>query len=350
MNTSPHGSLPPRIDFRRHLTPHFRDDPNAIIYEEYRRLYGDDIANRFLAYREIFERVNKERTQLPFPLTVTFGLRDACNQRCPHCYRQYDPEQYAVKQLPKETALGLIDQCAAMGTPALLFGTASEHFTHPDALDILRYACSKPEFLDIFLATNAQLLDEEKIEALLEMRLTRITVSIDAITPQTYAVVRGGDYERLLRNLHRLLRRRSELQKRMPILRVTFVDYNLNHHESEPFWRYWMEHADIVDIQKFLNVQRINELKDYEVDDLNCSYPWNMLFIRWDGEVFPCCSEFSKHIPVGNIHSTPLESIWNGPSLADLRLSMTIAGRYPKACINCISSLGSKKQMTGLKK
>ncbi len=338
-----------RTDFRGHLTPHFRVDPNKVIHEEYLRLYGPEMADRFLAYRRAFEAVNRDRTVLPYPLTVNVGLRDACNQRCPHCYRQYDPDKYAEAQLSRSAATALIDQCVALGTPAMLFGTASEHFTHPEAMEILQDACSRPELLDIFLATNAQLLDEEKIEALLAMRLTRITVSIDATTPETYAAVRGGNYARLVHNLQYLLRRRSELGQRLPVLRVTFVDYNLNHHEREDFWRFWVDQADMVDIQKFMDVQRINDLQDFGLKKLDCAYPWNMLFIRWDGEAFPCCSEFCKHIPVGNIHVQPLAEIWRGPALAELRRRMITPGEFPKTCVNCVVSLGSDKPMTGLK-
>ncbi|GAB6126602.1 radical SAM/SPASM domain-containing protein [Humidesulfovibrio idahonensis] len=344
----PRKELVERADFRGHLSPHFKIDPNTVIHAEYLRLHGPAMAERFLAYRRTFESVNRERSVAPFPLTVNVGLRDACNQRCPHCYRQYDPDPHTGTRLSKTAAFGLIDQCAALGTPAMLFGTASEHFTHPDAMEILQYACSKPELLDIFLATNAQLLDEEKIDALLAMRLSRVTVSIDAITPETYAKVRGGDYPRLVRNLQYLLRRRKELGQKLPILRVTFVDYNLNHHENEAFWRYWVDQADIVDIQKFMDVRRIDDLQDCEMKTLNCAYPWNMLYVRWDGEVFPCCSEFCKHIPVGNLNERTLGEIWNGPQLAELRRRMTTYGEFPKTCVNCLSSLGSETPVNGL--
>lgn len=338
-----------RTDFRGHLTPHCRVDPNRIIYEEYLRLYGEDMAEKFLAYRKSFEAVNRNRTVLPYPLTVNVGLRDACNLRCPHCYRQYDPFHAEVDHLSTDQAKRLIDQCAAMGTPAMLFGTASEYFTHPDAMEILRHACDKPEFLDIFLATNGQLLDEKRIEALLDMRLTRITVSIDAATPETYATVRGGDLHRLERLLHYLLDRRRERGQRLPVLRVTFLEYNLTRHERDRFSRRWSELADIVDIQKFMDVRIIDSLKDLHVERLDCAYPWNMLFVRWDGVVFPCCSEFYKHIPVGDFNTQSLAEIWNGHELAKLRRAMTTPGEYPLACENCILSLGATAPVPGLK-
>jgi len=341
-------ALAGRADFRGHLTPHFKVDPSAIIHEEYLRLYGPELAQRFRSYREQYMAVSNTRQGSPYPITVNIGLRDACNLRCPHCYRQHNPEQYTVNRLTKAEAFNLIDQCAAMGTPAILFGTASEHFTHPDAVEILAYACSKPELLDIFLATNALMLDEAKIEALLAMRLTRITVSIDAVTPETYAKVRGGDYDRLLRNLNHLLNRRAELGKKLPVLRVTFVSYNLNSHEQDEFSRLWLNRADITDIQKIMDIRIINDLQDATVERLDCAYPWNMLYVRWDGEVFPCCCDFGKHITVGNIHQQSLEQIWNGPRMAELRRTMTTPGEYPKACVNCVSSLGSENPIDEL--
>lgn len=337
-----------RTDFRGHLTPHCKTDPNVIIHGEYQRLYGPEMAARYLDYRKTFERVNRERFVLPSPLTVNVGLRDACNLRCSHCYRQYNPDSTGKISMAKTDALDLIDQCAAMDVPAMLFGSGSEHFTHPDALEILEHACGKPQLLDIFLATNALLLDDDTIEALLDLRLTRITVSVDAMTAETYAKIRGGDFDRLQANLLRLLARRAERGQKLPILRVSFVDTNLNHHEREDFWRYWVERADIVDIQKLFDPKRINALQDTAASRLDCAYPWNMLYVRWDRVVLPCCTEFCKHIPVGDLSRESLAEIWNGRRLAALRRAMTTPGHYPKTCVNCVASLGTDTPLDSL--
>jgi MoaA/NifB/PqqE/SkfB family radical SAM enzyme len=68
------------------------------------------------------------------------------------------------------------------------------------------------------------LLDEEKIAAMLDGRLSRIIVSIDGATATTYESIRAGaDFERLVHNLRLLQRMKAERHGSRPLLRFNFV-------------------------------------------------------------------------------------------------------------------------------
>jgi radical SAM protein with 4Fe4S-binding SPASM domain len=44
--------------------------------------------------------------------------------------------------------------------------------------------------------------------------------------------------------------------------------------------------------------------------------------ILWDGTVVPCCFDFFKTYPLGNITNQSVEDIWNGEPMKKLRSSM----------------------------
>jgi MoaA/NifB/PqqE/SkfB family radical SAM enzyme len=89
--------------------------------------------------------------------------------------------------------------------------------------------------LKLALCTNAVLLDERAWEELeLEGRVKHVQISIDAATAETYSRVRrGGDFERLLRNLKFLSRLKDE--GRIGIIDLLFVVQATNFEEMAKF-------------------------------------------------------------------------------------------------------------------
>src|SRR5437763_969546 len=82
-------------------------------------------------------------------------------------------------------------------------------------------------------------ITEENINILLDSIVTRIPVSMDAISPKTYSQSRGGNYYQLMKNVFNFLELREKRNQRLPLLRVSFVRYNLTEHETDDFIRFW---------------------------------------------------------------------------------------------------------------
>jgi len=131
-----------------------------------------------------------------------------------------------------------------------------EPFFHPEFLklvelivnDNMKYRLCKA----LTFHTNANLLDSEKIA--LFLKIIRgidfpfsVTFSLDAVTPSTYKEIRrGGDFDLAVKNTKELLRK----GKSNPWLKfiLQFIVMEENHHEAEPFVRYWSEFLDREDM------------------------------------------------------------------------------------------------------
>jgi radical SAM protein with 4Fe4S-binding SPASM domain len=328
-----------RTNWRGHLDQTFELDPNLIIYQEFKRLYGDERAERFRQYRELYEHTKKTRSKTAVPLHINLAMIDACQMLCPHCYRQHNPTHYDKKRLTWEECKSIIDECAALGVPSMFFGSGSELFLHKNGMQALEYATSKG-IMDVFICSNGELMTPDITDRIIAAGVTRANISLDAATPETFAKVRGKGYEKILENLDYLIARKKELNRRLPILRVSFVNYHLNRHEKEMFIEKWRGKADIVDIQRPMDIKIVDSQPHTRLDDMPCTYPWEMMMINWDGNIMPCCNEFSKYVTVGNIANRGILEAWNSPEMEALRRSFIANDEgVPRACINCMKCL-----------
>jgi radical SAM protein with 4Fe4S-binding SPASM domain len=74
------------------------------------------------------------------------------------------------------------------------------------------------------MVTNGQLLDEAKVEALIDTRFSRLIVSVDGATAPTYETIRqGAKFDRLVSNLSLLDRIKQKRRVSHPRVRFNFV-------------------------------------------------------------------------------------------------------------------------------
>lgn len=64
-----------------------------------------------------------------------------------------------------------------------------------------------------------------------------------------------------------------------------------------------------------------------------CTDPWQTAFIRWNGEVHPCCYAPSS-VVMGSLAERSFWEIWNGPAYRELRRRVNSANP-PEYCHNC---------------
>lgn len=248
-------------------------------------LYGE----AFRQYRERwagtmrFETPSQE--DFDHPMHLVMEVIDACDCRCPFCFRQGAyPSSNTV--MPPKMFQAALDEADKMGVESLSL-SSGESLLHPNITQLLGMIAEK-NFMDVFLYTNGLHLTADMIEAILDST-TRLRVSIDAATPETYRAIRGGNYETMLRNLDAFLDAREKRGGKAPLLWVSFVMTKRNSHEKEAFLEQWHEKADIVD---YLQLVHYPEKLDESIaagPEQKCSRPYREMQIRASGALAPCC-------------------------------------------------------------
>jgi radical SAM protein with 4Fe4S-binding SPASM domain len=139
------------------------------------------------------------------PKTLTVALTGACNLSCSHCWVGAG-EAASVGHVPGGTLSRVIGEFSALGGRALRL-TGGEPLCHPDWRDLLSLACSAG-FAEVYLQTNAMLLDADAVALLKGLDFSGLTleVSCDGARGATHDLVRGaGAFDSLMQALRRLV-------------------------------------------------------------------------------------------------------------------------------------------------
>jgi radical SAM protein with 4Fe4S-binding SPASM domain len=285
--------------------------------------YGESFAE----YRRLWHQAEHSRKALDFPIHIDFELNDVCNQKCVMCprndatlARNWGMTVNTGKRMSFETFRRVIDEAASLGTKSINVGGFSEPFIHSELVRMLTYAHSKG-ILDSICISNGVLMDETTARGILESGLTRLYISLDAYTDDTYRKIRGSGFEKAKANLLRFLELRNKKSSEpLPWVRVSFVVMNENVHEKDDFIRFWSGKVDHVDIQKYMtptlsmDPKILKKQKQFE-----CFEPWRRLAVRANGKILPCCVFRGELLDLGNIQETSLEMVWKSEKLEKIR-------------------------------
>ena len=136
------------------------------------------------------------------PQVVTLAVTNHCNLSCRHCWPISVPDE-KLSQVPKNQVLRLIDGFATLGAKTIVI-TGGEPLTHPDWLDLLSFACTRPGVREVRLQTNAILITQAHVQALLSLKNQGLIIqtSLEGATPVPHDRVRGpGSFDRTMKGL-----------------------------------------------------------------------------------------------------------------------------------------------------
>ncbi|MDR2724627.1 MAG: radical SAM protein [Candidatus Adiutrix sp.] len=298
----------------------------------------------FTAYRGRFREAEAGRRPAA-PLHLDVDVTTACNFRCLMCPAgrtgHFFPGFTRGLFLDRAVYRRALAEGAAFGLPSLRLGLTGEPLLVEDIHQWVAEAKSAG-VLDISLITNGSLLTPERSRTLMEAGLTRLMVSVDAAGPDTYARVRpGGLWETLQENLAGFLAVRRKAGSELPLLRLSFVEMEINLAERDQFRELFTPLADYLSFQRYHNIMGLSETDLAPAADSGaagpggfCAEPFTRLALQADGGLFPCCSDFGRLAPLGRFPEISLAEVWASP--AALRLTEAeAAGRPP--CRQCLS-------------
>jgi len=172
----------------------------------------------------------------PGPRYLNLAVDLACNLACPSCRVAPHRSSPADRDRVRRVQAAALSEGILEGLDWLSVSGSGDPFASAPHLELLRtLSPARLPGLKLRLHTNGLLLDETAWAGLGEARemVRAIEVSVDAATPETYAVNRGGDWGVLQRNLAFVagLRRGGPLET----LQLSFVTQANNWREAPAF-------------------------------------------------------------------------------------------------------------------
>lgn len=323
-----------------------KQEKNQFIFkyqkEDVNEKLGKILGERFQKYRNDFNKTQDYQTTgfIPdMPLTIAIELINRCNLKCIMCYTKHHTEEKATLSL--EDVERIMEECKKNETPSIIIGLGSEMMLYKDIKEVLDIV-HKNEITDVFFGSNGVLLNEPVIKSIIENKVSRVEISLDAATPETYKKIRSFDFlPKIEANIHQLIEYKKKYNSQLPVIRLCFVLQDLNKHETQMFIDKWKDKVDYIDFQRCIDMSNMDEPnpimenKEEILKNSFCSQPFYSLNVWSNGNVSPCCTFYGKQLILGNIHQTSLKEIWHGEKINRIRQQL-ITKKFNPICTKCL--------------
>lgn len=306
----------------------------------------------------------------PFlPWTLDIEPTVACNLRCIICPSDIVREQREVKCMSFENFKKIIDSISTL--MKVTIQGLGEPLLAPDFLKMISYANQN----DIAVTTtlNATFINEEIAKKVVESGVSRIYISLDGATKETYEKVRrGANFKRTLEGIRMLVKSRKKKGKpfidlwmvgirdnihELPLMIDLAVDLGVDSLTIQPDVTYWgrdelrktlkekslskqSENVAVI-IEETKNKAREKGFNFVYVRKTKftprkpCVWPWQAGFIATDGRMVPCCLLGNPEtFSLGNVLEMPFKEVWNGVKMKGLRKTLKEGPLYP-FCRDC---------------
>jgi radical SAM protein with 4Fe4S-binding SPASM domain len=207
--------------------------------------------------------------------------------------------------MPFEMAIDVIKQ-GERKAKSVKLNWRGESLLYKDLPGVINYA-KQSGYVDIMLNTNGNVA-WERIKNAITAGLTSLTFSIDATNKQEYEAIRvGGNFDLVMANL----RKACDLTRDFPNLRVG-VQARVKRASLPIISRFQAILPARCELKIAPATWRTKAIKKPEgLKRKNCLMPWRRLLIDWQGNVYPCCSQWNGDFSIGNIKKQSLSDIWN---------------------------------------
>lgn len=275
---------------------------------------------KYLIHRYQYEIFPQEKVITEYPPLLQIEPSSFCNYRCVFCFmtdNTFNKKSSGhMGKMGFETYKKIIDQIENK-IEFVTLASRGEPFACPDIIKMLNYSSGK--FLNFKINTNASLLDEKKIHALLSGAVTTLVISADAADKELYSKLRvNGELSKVIKNIELFNKiKNTHYSDNKIVTRVSGVKISnkQNFADMTKTWGGLVDQVAFVDYNPWENCYEAQE-NDLETP---CSDLWRRMFVWWDGIVNPCDVDYKSNLKVGNIDDKTISQIWNGKKYNELR-------------------------------
>jgi len=323
------------------------------------RILWNILRKRKLSIKKIYNALHslasyqlQTSTSGRLPLVVTFELTNKCNARCGVCRtpageiidRNPASENHVFQSgsMPIGMYTDIIDQVRDHLVMAVLY-VNGEPLLYEPLYQAISYASERR--VATMISTNGFLLNEERSRQILDSGLDFIKIAVSGFSNATARIQhKTGDIERVKSEVSTLVKLNRDQGTPM-IIMMDYISYRYNDHEMTEAMNFCKELGIIFNIRPgiYMGVEGIEpppQPPPADYDPGLCDWPWKILTVNWNGELFACCDHimwsgapsYSTFIP----GETSIESVWNGPQVGSFRRLLATKGRSAiPACADC---------------
>ena len=288
------------------------------------------------------------------PVSVAIEPTTSCNLRCPECPSGLRSFTRATGMLPEALFERIVDELAPT-LSYLTFYFQGEPYLHPQFVDLVRYATQRKIYTST--STNAHYLSNAQAEQTVRSGLSRLIISVDGTTQDTYQAYRvGGNLEKVITGTRHILAWKKKLRSTTPHVIFQFLVVKPNEHQIPDVLRLakslgvdevklktaqiydYANGSALIPTQGRYSRYRRNADGTYRIKnrfDNHCWKMWHSCVVTWDGNVVPCCFDKDAHHVLGNLNEQSFAEIWQSAAYNTFRATLLKSRTEVEMCRNC---------------
>jgi len=287
-------------------------------------------------------------------MSISIEPTTSCNLRCPECPSGLRAFTRPTGMLDPVFFKKILDQISPRLT-LINFYFQGEPFLNRHLTSLIKMAADKKIYTST--STNAHYLDDETARKTVESGLSRLIISIDGTTQESYQQYRiGGNLGKVIEGTKRIIEWKKKLNSSTPHVIFQFLVVKPNEHQTN----------DVLKLAEELNVDEVKfktaQVYDFEngnplIPENNkysryrlkpdgkwelknkmenhCWRMWQGCVITWDGSLLPCCFDKDAQNRIGNLSDNNFNSIWKGTEYNKFRNAVLTNRQKIDICKNC---------------
>ena len=291
------------------------------------------------------------QTSMRGPVAIQIQTIDRCNASCLMCPCSSSVKTASAQSMDDRLYRRILDEIRSAGTVKLLM-LMLQNEPLLDRKFAARVRLAREllgRSVRIATVTNGTPLTAAAIDELAASGIDNVSVSIDAVSEDTFAKVRPGlNFRRVVDNTLSLI---GHLGPRR--VSVKFLRQRENEGEEKAFARYWRRRGVRVvyggltnragSLESFESIRnrRPDSWKKLVLPVLNrlipsCPLPFTSLNVLSDGRAITCCHDWGPRDLVGDLSRQTLSEVWRGEKLNHCRyLLRTNRAAESPVCAGC---------------
>lgn len=203
----------------------------------------------------------------------------------------------------------------------LMFAGFGEPWLDQGLLDKMRYA--RKLGYEVMNITTGVYLDWDKLQAMEDMQVKSIRVSLYGTTNEVYMKVHGNKNKNDFSRIVDLLTKWSEDKRNLEIIISYLVEPGVNDHQLQEWIDYWKDRVEVLEAWIPHNWVTGREYRDIQQDlKPSCGRPFNgPIQVQYDGTINMCCFDFDGKLTFGDLKTHTLEEIFSSVEFYNIKES-----------------------------
>lgn len=285
------------------------------------------------------------------PFSLHLETAAVCNLKCPECAAGRGQTRRHQKFMPPQllNALLKLHQKHAFYCNLYFQG---EPFLHPRIFSLIQAATQQNYYTVI--STNGHFLHKKNCYKILESGLSRLIISLDGTTKESYQQYRkAGDFEKVINGISQLTALKQEKKTSKPYVVIQFLVNKTNEHQTK----------EMIDLARKLGADQL-QFKSMQIDTAEgmekfrptqqafnrygskaatekqretrqaCFRLWSHAVYTSDGTMVPCCYDKIPQYGIAESSNGPV-NLWKSPQMQEFRRKLWDQENRPAICSNC---------------